>query len=130
MLGYAYLICERRDSLSGSALTLPAQCVVHLLYGENHSSVAYLVPWLALVSILQVAMSGTGIGLKAMESPASVFLAYCGAAAVTLLVGIPLTWAFGVQGAISAMVLSYLVALATAQALLRRKAKNSTTVAG
>ena len=40
------------------------------------------------------------IGLRAIQSPSSVFVAYSGAATVALALGFPLTAAFGLKGAI------------------------------
>jgi O-antigen/teichoic acid export membrane protein len=102
--------------------------VVHMLYGENYTSIVSLVPLLALASVLQVVVVGPGIGLRAMESPASVFAAYCAASAVTLLIGIPLTQVYGVRGAVLGMIFSNLCALGVEVALLGRSGASSREV--
>jgi O-antigen/teichoic acid export membrane protein len=94
---------------------------VHLLYGGRYAGVASLVPWLALSSMLQIAVNGPGIGLRAMEFPASVFVAYSASSVVALLVGVPLTWAFGVRGAVGALLVSQLVSFCVMSRLLGRK---------
>ncbi len=102
-------------------LTIFRHQVVHLLYGGNYGNLAQFVPWLAVASVLQVAMAGPAIGLRAMESPASVFVAYAASSAVATLVGIPLTWALGVRGVMLAMMASSLTGVSVAYALLLRK---------
>jgi O-antigen/teichoic acid export membrane protein len=98
----------------------PAQ-VMRFLYGGNYANLVPLVPWLALGSVLQLAMAGPTIGLRAMESPASVFVANCTSCAVSFLLGIPLAWKFGVRGVVMAMMASSLVGLVTSYILLTRK---------
>jgi O-antigen/teichoic acid export membrane protein len=95
--------------------------IVHFLYGGHYENLVALVPWLALASVLQISLAGPSIGLRAMESPASVFVAYAASGAVAVLVGIPLTWALGVQGVIVSMMLSSVVGFAVALYLLHRK---------
>ncbi len=97
------------------------QQVVHFLYAGNYQDLAPLVPWLAVASILQMSIAGPTIGLRAMESPASVFVAYCASSAVSFLVGIPLAWRFGVRGVVLAMMASSLMGLVASYALLKRK---------
>jgi O-antigen/teichoic acid export membrane protein len=95
--------------------------IVHFLYGGNYQNLVALVPWLALASVLQISLAGPAIGLRAMESPASVFVAYAASGAVAVLAGIPLTWALGVQGVIVSMMLSSVVGFTVAFYLLHRK---------
>jgi len=104
-----------------SLLVLFREQVVHFLYGGNYQNLGHLVPWLALASILQVSIAGPAIGLRAMESPASVFWAYVASSAVSVLVGFPLAWAFGVRGVVISMMSASLVGLMTSYALLKRK---------
>ena len=95
--------------------------LVHFLYGGHYQNLVTLVPWLALASVLQISVAGPSIGLRAMESPASVFVAYAASGAVAVLAGIPLTMALGVQGVIISMMLSSVVGFAVATYLLYRK---------
>jgi O-antigen/teichoic acid export membrane protein len=96
--------------------------LVHFLYGGHYQNLVALVPWLALASVLQISLAGPSIGLRAMESPASVFVAYAASGAVAILAGIPLTMALGVQGVIISMMLSSVVGFTVAMFLLHRKA--------
>jgi len=102
-------------------LVLFGSQVVRLLYAGNYGGIAALLPWLALASILQVAICGPAIALRAMESPASVFLAYLASSTVAIAAGIPLTWKLGVRGVIVSMIFSNLLAVCAGFGLLRRK---------
>ena len=95
--------------------------VVHFLYGGNYQNLAPLVPWLAFASILQMSIAGPTMSLRAMESPASVFVAYCASSAVSFFVGIPLAWRFGVRGVLLAMMASSFTGLVTSYILLKRR---------
>lgn len=72
----------------------------HFLYSGKYMEVAHLLPVVAFGSIVWCAAFGPAICLRAMESPASVFIAFSSATVLSLLVGIPATWAFGLKGAI------------------------------
>jgi O-antigen/teichoic acid export membrane protein len=74
--------------------------VFHILYSDRYMEVAYLLPALALGQIFWSATFGPAIALRAMESPASVFVALAFATVASLLIGVPATWAFGLKGAI------------------------------
>jgi len=104
------------------------QQAVHLLYGGNYAGLAGLLPWLGLASLLQIAIAGPSIGLRAMQSPASVFVAYAVSGAVSVLAGVPLTWAFGLRGVIASMMAASLAGLAASYVLLYRKAGRSEQV--
>lgn len=86
--------------------------VFRLLYGGKYMEYAWLVPWVTLGAVFQVAAYGPSIGLRAMQAPASVFAAFCGAAAVAVLGGIPAIRMFGLIGAIGASAAATLTALA------------------
>ena len=72
----------------------------HLLYSNRYADVAYLLPALALGQIFWSATFGPSLALRAMESPASVFVALAIATVGSLLIGVPATWFFGLKGAI------------------------------
>lgn len=74
--------------------------VFHLLYKGRYMEVAYLLPALALGQIFWSATFGPSITLRAMEWPSSVFVALTTATIASLIVGVPLTRAFGLKGAI------------------------------
>src|SRR6202049_2490429 len=87
----------------------------HSLYSGRYSEVAHLLPAVAFGSLVWTACFGPATALRAMESPASVFAAYALATGLSLVIGIPATWAFGVGGAVwgtnLADVLSWVIVL-------------------
>lgn len=72
----------------------------HLLYSGRYTEVATLVPAVAFGSIVWCASFGSAITLRAMESPAAVFAAFGLSAVLSVVIGIPATWRFGVSGAV------------------------------
>jgi O-antigen/teichoic acid export membrane protein len=101
-----------------SALREP---IVLFFYAGNYMGVAPLVPWIALASVFRTASYGPAIALRAMQSPASVFVAYGASSAIALAVGIPATRAFGLRGAVLTIILSSVAAPVVGVALVRRK---------
>ncbi len=91
------------------------------LYANNYADMLDLLPWVAVDSVLMVASRGPVIALRAMQSPASVFVAYCASSVIALAVGIPITRAYGLRGAILAMILSGVAALIACFILVHRK---------
>ena len=82
------------------------------LYAGRYVHVAYLLPLAVLPLLMAAASQGPGIALSAMQAPSKVFWAYAVAAAITILVGVPLTYYRGLVGAMSAMVISWSAFLA------------------
>lgn len=76
------------------------------LYAGRYVQVAYLLPLAVLPLLMAAASQGPGIALAAMQAPSKVFWGYAVAAAITILVGVPLTHYRGLVGAMSAMVIS------------------------
>jgi hypothetical protein len=111
------MIIFRRELVSG-------------LYGGNYGGLPQLVPLLALASIVQISIAGPCIGLRAMQSPASIFVAYCASGAVSVLGGVPLTWAFGLRGVICSMVAASLTGLAASYVLLLRRTEKAAALSG
>ena len=108
------------------ALVLPFRFqMFHLLYGTKYTNIVHLVPLMALESILLSAVNGPSVVLRAMKSPKSVFWAKSAAAVISLLVGIPAMHAYGILGAMWAIIISDIVALALSALLLARKATPS-----
>jgi O-antigen/teichoic acid export membrane protein len=93
----------------------------HFLYAGKYTEVAYLIPYVALETILWSASFGPAIVLRAMESSISIFYARCVASVFSLAVGIPLTHTYGLWGAIIGIVLANASALVVTLYLLRRK---------
>jgi O-antigen/teichoic acid export membrane protein len=93
----------------------------HFLYSGRYLEVAYLLPALALGQIFWSATFGPSIALRAMESPASVFVALAFATLVSLVVGVPATWAFGLKGAIWGSNLADILSFIALYVVLQRK---------
>ncbi len=104
---------------------LPFQgTVFHFLYSGRYMEVVHLLPVIAFGSIVWSAAYGPAIALRAMESPASVFTAFSLATAVSLLIGIPATWKFGLQGAIWGSNTADVLSLVFVVLVLRKKIAN------
>lgn len=101
---------------------IPAkESVLHILYSGKYLEVAYLVPAIAIGSLLWSAVCGSSIVLRAMESPASVFVAFVASSVVSLAIGIPATRTCGIVGAVWGTNLADAGALLMVLFLLRRK---------
>ena len=94
--------------------------IVDHLYAGKYSGITTLIPWVAVGSVLRISATAQAVTLRAMHTPALVFVAYGAASVAAVLVGIPCTWAFGLQGAVFTMVLSSAVALAASLTLVHR----------
>lgn len=97
-----------------------------MLYSGRYSEVAYLLPAVAVGSILWTAAYGPAIALRAMESPKSVFLAYLVTTVVCITVGALATRAYGLKGAIWSSNLADLISLFVIFAVLYSKLKQRT----
>jgi O-antigen/teichoic acid export membrane protein len=95
--------------------------VFHALYSGRYLDVAHLLPIVALGSIAWCGSFGSAIALRAMESPASVFVAFALATAASLIIGIPATWYYGLSGAIWGTNVSDLLSWVFLVWILRRK---------
>ena len=93
----------------------------HALYSGRYMEVAHLLPIVAVGSIAWCGSFGSAIALRAMESPASVFIAFGLSTVASLLVGIPATRVFGLSGAIWGTNVSDLLSWIFLIWLLRRK---------
>jgi O-antigen/teichoic acid export membrane protein len=96
-----------------------------MLYSGRYTEVAYLLPVIALASIAGSAFFGPSIVLRSLESPGLVFAAVTISSGISLAVGIPLTRALGVGGAVWSIALSESLAFVAAVVLLRRRARRS-----
>jgi O-antigen/teichoic acid export membrane protein len=96
------------------------QPIVDHLYAGKYLGITNLIPWVGLGSVLRISATAQAVTLRAMHSPALVFVAYAAASGVAVLVGIPCTWAFGLRGAVFTLVLSSAVALTVALAMVHR----------
>jgi O-antigen/teichoic acid export membrane protein len=98
-----------------------------LLYSGRYTEVAYLLPVVALASVAGSAFFGPSIVLRSLESPGSVFAAVSVSSCVAVAIGIPLTRAMGLSGAVWSVALSEAMAFMAAVVLVRRKARRSLT---
>lgn len=98
--------------------------VFHLLYGGKYTEVAYLLPVVAFGSVSCSAFFGSGTVLRAMESPALVFAAVCISSCISLAIGFPATWIFGLRGAVWSMAgaetLNFIIVMILLRRMLRR----------
>ncbi len=99
-----------------------------LLYSGKYGEVGWLLPWVALESVLTGALCGPAIVLRAMEAPSAVFWARFAGSALTLTAGVAATWLFGIRGVIAVMIASALVSLLTSFLLLYRRLPRSANV--
>ncbi len=74
--------------------------IFRALYAGKYPEVAALIPLAAIGSIFWAGTFGFSTALRAMERPRLIFVGFGVAAAVSLIVGIPATHAFGLTGAI------------------------------
>lgn len=95
------------------------------LYSGRYVEVAYLLPVVALGSVFCSAFFGSATALRAMESPASVFTAVTISNCISLAIGVPVTRALGVRGAVWSIALSEALAFVMVVVLLRRKVRNA-----
>jgi O-antigen/teichoic acid export membrane protein len=95
------------------------------LYSGKYANVAPLITTVAIGSLFWSAAYGSAIVLRAMESPASIFVAYITAAVISLLVGIPAARFFGVVGGIWGINISDAVSFFMVVLLLRRRVAKS-----
>jgi O-antigen/teichoic acid export membrane protein len=110
------------------ALIIPfRQTVFHLLYGGRYMEVAYLIPAISVGAILWSGASGSSIVLRAMGSPASVFVAFIASSVISLAVGIPACRYYGVVGAVWGTNVADAGALLMVVWLVQRKSRGEST---
>jgi O-antigen/teichoic acid export membrane protein len=104
------------------------ELIISSFYSGKYVGVADLIPWLALASVLSSVGMVQAICLRAIQSPASVFVAYCACSAVALIVGVPATWVFGLRGAVYGVVSSSVAAVLAGFILLRRRTRAGSSI--
>jgi len=97
--------------------------IVRFLYAGKYLEVEYLIPWVALASVFRVATVALMVALKAIQAPFLGFIAFAVSDVIALLIGVPAIWAFGLDGAIVAYVLSGVGSFIAAFILLRQAAR-------
>lgn len=99
----------------------------HMLYSGHYTEVSYLLPVVALASIAGSAFFGPSIVLRALQAPRLVFVAVSFSSCIAVGLGVPLTRAFGVSGAVWSIVASETLAFVAAVVLVQRKARKTGT---
>jgi O-antigen/teichoic acid export membrane protein len=97
------------------------QPLFHFLYNGKYMESAYLIPLFALETTIWSASLGPAILLRAMESPRSLFIANGAASLVAVIIGIPATRYFGLQGVIWSMIGANFLYVVVAFILFGRK---------
>jgi O-antigen/teichoic acid export membrane protein len=112
-------------ALYWASLLLFQGTAFRILYSGRYMEVTYLLPVVALASVAGSAFFGPSIVLRSMESPSSIFAAVSVSSCVSIAIGVPLTHAWGLAGAVWSIVLSETLAFVAAVVLLRRKTRLS-----
>jgi O-antigen/teichoic acid export membrane protein len=103
-------------------LVLPLRVeVFHLLYKGAYAAVIVLLPWFAVMSLLNSALNGPLVMLRGLNLPKSVFVARAVGAALSIAIGIPATYLYGLRGATAGVILASLFTFAIGQFLLNRR---------
>jgi O-antigen/teichoic acid export membrane protein len=122
ILGVRLTLASTAGAILYWAVIIPLhKPVFQVLYSGRYMDVAYLLPALALGQVFWSATFGPALALRAMESPSSVFAALGVATAASLVVGVPLTWFFGLRGAIWGSNAADFFSLAALIFMFRRK---------
>jgi O-antigen/teichoic acid export membrane protein len=96
--------------------------VFHVVYRGKYTEVAHFIPYVALGTTLWAAAFGPAILLRAIESPDSIFYARVVASALSLIVGVPATRAFGLWGVVVSIIIANFAAFLISMYILYRKA--------
>ena len=92
-----------------------------LVYAGKYVECSSLIPIFALETMAWSAALGPAILLRAMESPRSLFFANGAASVIALIMGVPATRYFGLQGVVWSMVVANVVYMIAAFILLSKK---------
>ena len=96
--------------------------IMAAFYGGKFQEAVALVPWMLVTTVFWAGVEGLGVGLRAMRSSRSLFLAYLAASAFFLVVGAPAALAAGLAGVVATMAATSGVALVTIAFLFKREA--------
>jgi len=111
------------------ALVLPFRAsIFHLMYSGKYMEVMNLLPLVAFGQVFWSAAYGPAIALRGMEAPDLVFKAFTVAMIASLVVGIPATWFWGLQGAIWGSNLADVTSLIMVFVVTRRKLNSTAEV--
>jgi O-antigen/teichoic acid export membrane protein len=108
-------------AVSYAALLVPiSDWALDQLYAGRYGDYQWMVPVLAMGSILASAASALVIGLNSVERTDAVFLGRAAGAVASLVIGIPLLVFWQLPGAVSAVVMSTCVVFSVVAYLHRR----------
>jgi O-antigen/teichoic acid export membrane protein len=94
---------------------------VYLLYGNRFGESADLVAWVGAATISYLVLYAPMTGLRSIQSPSSVLVAYSGAAVTAVAIGSILTPKYGLRGAIVSLCVANLTAWVTAAWLFHHR---------
>ena len=103
------------------ALLLFHKPAVSLLYGNRFGESADLVAWVGAATISYLVLYAPMTGLRSIQSPSSVLVAYSGAAVTAIAIGSILTPKYGLRGAIVSLCVANLTAWVTAAWLFHHR---------
>lgn len=101
------------------------ESIFHALYSGRYMNVTGLLPVVALSSVAWSAFLGPTTGLRAMQSPALIMIAVSASTVVSLIVGVPAVYFFGLSGAVWAMTLSEIAGFAMTFLFLEVKVRSA-----
>lgn len=107
----------------GILVSLTAKPLFRLLYAGKFMEYTYLVPWAAVASLFGLPAHVIDMGLRAIRSPKSIFSSSCLSALACVCITVPLTWAFGIRGAICSIIFSTAILLVILTVIFRRKSR-------
>jgi O-antigen/teichoic acid export membrane protein len=92
-----------------------------LLYGAKYESYTSLIPLIMLPIISSAVTNASSMGLRAMQFPKDVFMAYCVSSLATLSIGIAVSYFLGLLGLVIGLAISALVTSIASLYLYRRR---------
>lgn len=95
--------------------------VFHLLYKGTYSAVVALLPLYALMSLLNSALNGPLVMLRGLNYPKDMFVARTVGALLSMAIGIPATYFYGLYGATAGVILASLFTYWIAQVAFNRR---------
>jgi O-antigen/teichoic acid export membrane protein len=104
-------------------ISAAAKPLFRLLFAGKFMEYSYLVPWAAVASLFGLPGHVIDMGLRAIRSPKSIFVASSLSAICCVCVTVPLTWAFAIRGAVASIVISSAVLLVIIAVIFRRKSR-------
>jgi O-antigen/teichoic acid export membrane protein len=107
----------------GILISVAAKPLFQLLYGGKFMEYAYLVPWAAVAALFGLPGHVIDMGLRAIRSPKSIFICSCLSAIACVCVTVPLTWAFGIRGAVLSIIISSAILLTILTIIFRKKSR-------